>query len=250
MSSPLQVCQTGIVANLTVAATGTLIAPATTFAQVGTCTAANNSVLLSKAVTGQALTIRNDGAAACQVFPPTTSVASGFIDALSAGVAAVIQPGGIMNLVCKDGWAWNSVGVIPAYSSSTGLPTGSTLSIALTGTTTLTATSPQNIIVGQLTGNSVIALPAAAAGLQYDIRVHGTGTETKTLTVTATAAVIQGSGIVASGTAASNACVPIAARTNIILTAALIGDSILLKCMDGTNWMAQVVTSAVTLSVS
>lgn len=238
---------TGVTALGTSASTAYVIPAKVGYVQVSTCTNSAYAVKLPQSQTGVELIVANDGASALSVFPPVVGSASGTIDALSAGTAAVVQPGARINLVCRDGWAWGTKGFQAPINVANGFSNPPILTIAATGTTALTAASPQRIVIPTLSGNATVTLPAVAAGLTYDFRFAAA--ESHTLTITATAAVMQGSGIVATGTAASNACVPISAKTNLIYTAAAVGDSVGMWS-DGTNWYVQAVSSAATISVS
>ena len=215
------------------------------FVQVSVCTTSAFGIALFKPVNGQVITIRNDGASPLSIFPQTLAS----IDSLAASAAYVLQSGATVNFISKDGWAWSSVSVSAPTNGATGFASPAILTLPVVGaTTTLTSASPQKIIVPTITtNNAAIALPAPAAGLQYDI--YFSSAETKVVTVTATAAIIQGSALQGTGTSANNVGVPISAKTNIIYTAAGAGDSINLFC-DGTNWYAKCVSSIVTISVS
>ena len=235
----------------TTQATGLAIPPVTGYVQVSTCTTSAYAIALPLFLNGQTMTIRNDGVSPLSVFPPkglSPSTASGTIDSASAGTAYVLQSGATVQFISKDGWALSSLFVSQPVGAN-GTPSPASLVLPVTGGATLTSSSPSVIYVPTLTANSVFNLPAPFAGMNFKIVFAVTATETKTCTFTGTSAVMYGSAIQATGTAANNVGVPISAKTNLIYTAATAGDSVSITS-DGTNYYVAAISSAITISVS
>ncbi len=68
------------------------------------CATAGDSVKLPSAVAGLRIVVKNNGAAALDIFPAT----SDSIDALAVNLAVRIQPGSVITFYAKDGIVWES----------------------------------------------------------------------------------------------------------------------------------------------
>ncbi len=135
--------------SLTAFATGgqgsaTVISVGASFAQFSTCANAGDSGLLPIPITGQVLTVLNDGVAAMDLFPSSTNT----IENAGASVAYRLSPGCSVTLRAKSVTAWN----IQAKKLNTVTTAGS-----------YTALWSDNIIgVTSFTASRTMTLPAVA----------------------------------------------------------------------------------------
>ncbi len=220
--SNLGYIQSGITANLLVIGTATALSANSAFHQVGTCTSTNNAVLLPASANGTVHTVRNDGVAYCQVFPPD---ASGVINSQTAGLAFFVAAGGMASFVNTGTNQWYTFGVI-------GRPV-----IPLTATQVLTNQYSGCDILVSPTADTILTLPAIAnsAGQNFLFRVNGVVAHT--ITIRGASACIQGT--VINAITAAVVCVDtLTANHNtdiIFANSSPIGSMVALSS-DGTNW--------------
>jgi hypothetical protein len=196
---------------------------------VSTC-AAGAGVQLPVAPPGFNLLLANTAANVCLVYPQT----GGQINSLTVSTGAyTLGVGAIVEFFSKDGLNW--VTGPGGSATSTGIPLLSYITYVANATVT---PSQSGLVIGLGTGaaNYTITLPTAAAGLNYTF-VCSTAAEAKTVTVTSTTALMYGRSIAADATAVTT---PLSATltTNYIFgTSSVVGDSIGVKCLDGTHWI-------------
>jgi hypothetical protein len=143
--------KSGIEANLLVQATGTAILKNATYSIISTCTATNNAVTLpAYPIVGSEYTIRNNGVAYAQIFPPSGGIINNFAADSSLPLAS---GGGIVKLVASGGNTYtvmnqNSVPLlIPIAAAHTCTINENGATYLVNGTNAYTITLPQSAAV-------------------------------------------------------------------------------------------------------
>lgn len=248
---------TGIIANLLVQATGTLISANSLYNVVNTCTGANGAVTLPAIpALNQRYTIKNQGIANCLIYPNGTAVtvnpavANASIDALAINIAYILAPNSAVELICSGNIAGGSLG-LQWYSMSL---MGSAPVVACVVSATPFALPPSisgtvYSVTNTAGGTAVVTLPApTTSGLRYDF-ICGSATMGAITRLDAGVGLLDGVCEIVNGTPVT---VPIAGATNRFvnfLVASAIGDRVSLVS-DGTHWKAFGLSSVIGLSFS
>lgn len=192
--------QTGIVAKAGGGAAGTLLT--TTINKVVTVATIGDSVLLPVSVNGQYVTVANFGANAMDVFPQAADT----INALAAGVAVRLLPGGALDFFCPAAGGWVAEFFsVPAAQYSTSAVAGPTTALAgaMTGAATVVA-EYTNIGANNLTTRTATQMFAdmgnVKPGDSYLLMIRNVNAGQIT--------VVAGAGVTLTGTAtiAANTC--------------------------------------------
>lgn len=182
---------------------GSAVALTSTINRVGTCATAGDSVLLPVAVPGlsNGVTVINDGAAACNVFPQTGET----INTLAANQAFSVPAGAVVVFFSTAATAWQTFpGSIPLNAKFT-LNAGAGPLTAAVGD--LTGASD---VIAQYSGVNASTLTVRTAaqmiadggykvGQSYNLRIINTAAGTATLT-TATGVTLTGKVAIATNT--------------------------------------------------
>jgi hypothetical protein len=232
MASPQVGVASGLIAAGTNQITALDLSGYTGFNQLSTV-ASGTGVQLPPAVPGFNLILSNNGANACLVYP----LLGGIINSLAVNVGYSLGPGAVVEFMCKDGLNWYSVS--SGSSSGSGIGGFNSGGTALVAATTLTTSQSGQVLGLNGAGSAVftVTLPTASAGLQYEFVVQ-TAAVAHSITITSTTALMYGDTLTADAVISSS---PLSATltTNYIFvaSAAIVGDRLLVRCLDGTHWI-------------
>jgi len=218
---------TGLVANLLVQATGTLIPANQTYSNFITVTTANNACLLPAGPlpSGTQFTIRNSGASGLQVFPNVGSAING----LAINLPYVIPVGQQANFVVASDSTLGAGCLRFLTMAESAL--AKTQLVDAGATRTLTASESGSVFSVSAAAARVYTLPAVAAGLNYKFMITTAGANTVGITA---AGLLNGAANL--GAAGAVTCVVAAASNTLQFAAAApLGSWASVTC-DGTVW--------------
>ncbi len=198
-----------------------------------------NGVQLPVAQTGFSLSLVNSSTAPVLVYPQL----AGIINAAAANAAYSLGVGLTVEFINTNGLNWSTIA--SGSGSSTGIPSFNSGGTALVAAATLTPAQSTQVIGLNGAGSAIftVTLPAPAIGLQYEFVVQ-TAAVAHSITITSTTALMYGDTLTADATISSS---PLSATltTNYVFVAAaaIVGDSLLVRCLDGAHWLCRGVSN-------